>query len=137
MLIRIFALVLLVLGLSACAEPPYTNISNKELQTLIAQGVPAFDVRRPEEWRQTGVIAGSQRLTFVDSRGKLLPDFLPQLTQAVGKDQPVILICRTGSRTSALARIMTEQMGYTKVYNLRKGITHWIRESMPVSREQG
>ncbi|WP_197722136.1 rhodanese-like domain-containing protein [Sulfuriflexus mobilis] len=120
--------------LSACAEPPYSNLGNDQLKTMLEQGVPIYDIRRLEEWRQTGVIEGSQLLTFVDAGGRAMPDFLPRFTRVVGKDDPVILICRTGSRTRTLARHMVEQMGYTNVFNVRNGITQWIRDERPVTR---
>ena len=117
---------LLALTLVACAKPPYTNVDNAELKTLIAQGVPVYDVRRPDEWRATGVVAGSHTLTYVDKSGRLNPEFLPRFTAEVGKNDPVILICRTGNRTDKLARELMEQYGYTRVYNVRDGITGWI-----------
>lgn len=120
------------LALAGCAEPPYTNIDNERLRALIADGVPVYDVRRAEEWRQTGVIAGSRLLTFVDEHGRPNPEFLPRFTREVGRNESVILICRTGSRTDVLARHLAEQFGYTNVYNVRHGITGWIRDRQPV-----
>lgn len=134
MISRIFVLALLVAALSACAEPPYINLNNEQLKTMLQQGTPVYDIRRPEEWQQTGVVADSQLLTFVDGSGRMLPDFMHRFTSAVGKDDPVILICRTGSRTSTLARHLVEHMGYTQVYNVRDGITRWIRDGKPVTR---
>ena len=134
MISRIFVLALLVSALSACAEPPYINLNNEQLKTLLQQGTPIYDIRRPEEWQQTGVVADSQLLTFVDDGGRMLPDFMHRFTSAVGKDDPVILICRTGSRTSTLARHLVEHMGYTQVYNVRDGITRWIGDGQPVTR---
>lgn len=129
------ALITLLLALLAgCGEPPYSNIDNAELQTLIAQGVPVYDIRRPDEWRQTGVIQGSQRLTFVDGRGQLLADFLPTLTQAIGKEQPLILVCQTGNRSGSLATYLANELGYSRVYNLRNGISGWLGERNPVAR---
>ena len=134
MISRIFVLALLVAALSACAEPPYSNLNNEQLKTMLQQGTPIYDIRRPEEWQQTGVVADSQLLTFVDGGGRMLPAFMHRFTSAVGKDDPVILICRTGSRTSTLARHLVEHMGYTQVYNVRDGITRWIRDGQPVTR---
>ena len=134
MLPRLFGIVLLALGLGACAEPPYTNVDNAELQALQAQGVPVYDIRRPEEWRQTGVVAGSRKLTFVDAGGRPNPEFVPRFAAEVGKNDPVILICRTGNRTDKLARHLVADLGYTKVYNVRHGITRWIGEGHPVAR---
>lgn len=130
----ILSLFLVVVIVSGCARPPYTNIDNDQLKALRQQGVPVYDIRRPEEWRETGIVEGSRLLTFVDARGQLLPDFLPRLTTEVAKDQPVILICRTGSRTDTLARYLVEELGYTQVYNVRDGITRWRRDGHPVVR---
>jgi len=129
-----FGVFLLVALLSACAEPPYSNLDNAQLKTMLEQNVPIYDIRRPEEWRKTGVIEGSQLLTFVDASGRVMPDFLPRFTRVAGKDEPVILICRTGNRTSTLARYLVEQMGYTQAYNVRDGITRWISDGRPVRR---
>jgi rhodanese-related sulfurtransferase len=131
---RLLATAVLVLALSGCAEPPYNNLDNEQLQTLLEQGTPIYDIRRPEEWHQTGVVANSQLLTFVDGRGRVLPDFMQRFTSAVQKDDPVVLICQTGGRTSTLARYLVEKLGYTQVYNVRDGITRWIRDDLPVTR---
>ena len=134
MFIRLFSILALILSLSGCSEPPYKNLNNDELQSMLDQGVPIFDVRRPDEWHKTGVVDKSKLLTFVDQGGRLKQDFLPRFTRAVSKDQAVILICRTGNRTDALARYLIEKMGYTQVYNVRNGITRWIGEQRPVKR---
>jgi rhodanese-related sulfurtransferase len=80
------------------------------------------------------VIEGSELLTFTDASGRVRPDFLSRFTATAGKDDPVILICRTGSRTRTLARYLVEDMGYTQVFNVRHGITHWISDNRPVKR---
>ncbi|MFC1589677.1 rhodanese-like domain-containing protein [Pseudomonadota bacterium] len=128
MIFRFFGLSLLLITLSACTELPYNNIDNGTLKTMLEQGVQIYDVRRPDEWRQTGVIKESRLLTFVDGGGRVKPDFLTKFTSTVGKDDPVILICRTGNRTSSLARHLVEKMGYTQIYNVHDGITRWISE---------
>ncbi|MBT8130016.1 MAG: rhodanese-like domain-containing protein [Gammaproteobacteria bacterium] len=133
-LLRSFAVVVLLTGLSACSEPPYNNVDNAQLQTMLEQNIPVYDVRRPQEWLQTGVVEGSQLLTFVDGNGRTMPDFLDRFTTEVGQHDPVILICRTGSRTSTLARYLVEQMGYTQVFNVRNGIKRWISDDRPVKR---
>jgi rhodanese-related sulfurtransferase len=131
---RFCAVVLLLTGLSACSEPPYNNVGNAQLQTMLEQNIQIYDIRRPEEWLKTGVIEGSELLTFVDRNGRVMPDFLKRFTAATDKHDPVILICRTGSRTSTLARYLVEQMGFTQVFNVRDGITHWIRDDRPVKQ---
>lgn len=134
LLLRSLLLSVVCLGIAGCAEPPYTNVDNQGLQILLEQGVPLVDIRRPEEWRETGVVESSRLLTFVDANGRVRPGFLETLTNSVPPDQPVALICRTGNRTDVLARYLVEQLGYSRVYNVRDGITGWIREGRPVSR---
>lgn len=73
-------------------------------------------------------------MTFVDANGRVMPNFLETFTSTVNKDQPVVLICRTGNRTDVLARHLVEQMGYSQVYNVRRGIMGWLGEGRPVSR---
>jgi len=132
--LRLLAILGISLLLGSCAEPPYTNVDNAGLQQLIDKGVSVIDIRRPEEWRETGVVQGSQRLTFVDANGRVRPGFLQTLTERHSPTQPLVLICRTGNRTDALARHLVEKMGYTQVYNVRDGITEWIRKGLPVAR---
>ncbi|MDH5648751.1 MAG: rhodanese-like domain-containing protein [Gammaproteobacteria bacterium] len=134
MRIRLLGFLFLIFQLAGCTKLPYNNLDNEQLEAMLRQGIPIIDVRRPEEWQQTGVIAGSIRLTFVDHNGQLLPDFLPRLTEIAPKNDPVILICRTGNRTDVLARHLVEYMGYTKVYNVKDGITRWISAGKPVNR---
>lgn len=118
--------------LAGCGKPPYENVDNAGLQGLISQGVPVYDIRRPEEWRKTGVVAGSHKLTYMDERGRVNPSFLAEFGARVGKHDPVVLICRTGNRTDSLARALMEKHGYTRVYNVRDGITAWIGAGRPL-----
>lgn len=123
----------LVLGLGGCGELPYTNVDNGQLKGLLEQGVPLYDVRRPEEWRQTGIVPGSQPLTFIDGSGRPNPELLRRIEAEVAKDAPIAVICRTGNRTDALARELAG-LGYTRIYNVRDGIVRWIAEGNPVIR---
>ena len=130
----LFALIALAsVLLAGCSEPPYTNIDNAQLKTLLQQGTPLYDVRRADEWRQTGVVEGSRKLTYVDASGRENPEFLRNFVAEVDKNEPVILICRTGNRTNALGYELAKQ-GYTKIFNVRDGITRWIGENQPTVR---
>jgi len=135
MIFRLFVFALFVLTLGGCAEPPYTNVDSGQLKALLSQGTPLYDIRRPDEWRETGVVEGSRKLTFVDASGRPNPEFLPRFTAEVDKNAPVVLICRSGNRTDALARHLVEKLGYTQVYNVRHGINRWLSEGNPVARQ--
>ncbi len=133
--LRLIGGVLLTLTVSGTFAAGVNQIGNDEVKALLASGVPIYDVRRPDEWQQTGVIAGSRRLTFIDASGQVPPNFLPRLTSAVDKDAPVILVCRTGNRSGVLSRYLVEKLGYTKVYNVSRGISGWIAAGQPVVRD--
>ncbi|MCB1876890.1 MAG: rhodanese-like domain-containing protein [Chromatiales bacterium] len=135
---RWFALFLGVVLLSACAEPPpYVNLDSAQVRAKMAQGTAVVDVRRADEWRETGVLPDSVLLTFVDGAGRLNPRFVDEFTRRFDKNDPVILICRTGNRTDALGRLLMEQLGYTQVYVAEHGISRWIRDGMPTVPARG
>ena len=112
----------------------YSNIDNAKLQELMNQGVTVIDIRLEEEWKQTGIIKGSKTLTFFDRTGRINPNFVPELSKLVKKDEQVALICRTGNRTTAASRAIAQQLGYKKVLNVTHGITSWISENRAVTR---
>lgn len=109
-----------------------SNIDNMELQQLISEGVPVIDVRRPEEWKQTGVVEGSHLLTFFDKNGRYdVNKWMADFSRIAGPDDPVVLICRTGNRTGTISRFLDQRLNYNKVSNVTKGITHWIKQGNP------
>jgi len=128
-----FLVVGLWIMLASLAQAEVIEIDNAQLQELLAQNVPVVDIRRAEEWRQTGIVEGSHMLTFFDAQGNYdARSWLAQLEPIAGKEDPVILICRTGRRTGLVSQFMDKQIGYQKVYNVTKGITHWIDTKNPV-----
>lgn len=119
--------------LGGSAEAAVIDIDNGELASLMAKGVPVIDIRTAPEWQQTGIVPGSHLLTFFDERGRAEPETWLQKARAIGKpNDPVIVICRTGNRTKALSQFLSEQAGYTKVYNVKNGITAWGKDGRPL-----
>ncbi len=110
----------------------YSNISNALLQQMIDDGVAVIDIRRQEEWRETGVIEGSKPITFFLGNGELNPNFVTEFTAAVDANQPVALICRTGGRTQVASSAIVKHLGYQQVFNVTNGIKSWISEKRPV-----
>lgn len=134
--LTIFALLALLTACGSEANLPYKNINNDELQTMLDQNVTLIDIRRPEEWKQTGVIANSKTMTFFFKNGQVNPDFIPWFQQTISdKNQPVILICRTGNRSKTASDFIAKSMAYTHVYNVRRGITGWISEKRVVTHQ--
>ena len=117
-------------------EPPkFRNVNNGELEGLLAEGTTIVDIRRPDEWKKTGVVAGSHLLTAFDGHGRLVKSFPQALEKLVGKEQPFVMICRTGNRTAMLAEALSERAGYKGVINVTDGITRWIKEGKAVKKD--
>ena len=105
------------------------QVDSAGLERLRADGVTVIDVRRPDEWRETGVIEGSHLLTFFDKKGRYdLDRWLPALAAIAESDQPVAIICRSGKRSGRVARMLDDRFGYRHVYTARDGILGWIEE---------
>jgi rhodanese-related sulfurtransferase len=118
--------------LLAVAGPKYTNLDNAELKSLLKKGVKIVDIRRSDEWQTTGIIKGSKQITAFDRNGNVNRSFLTEFEKYVGKNEDVILICHSGYRTSKLSYMLTEQAGFSKIYNVSKGIMKWIDDKNPV-----
>jgi len=120
-------------GLSISAQADTVNIDAATLERLRAEGVPVVDIRTAPEWQQTGIVPGSHLLTFFDSRGEAEPEAWLARLQAIAKPgQPVVLICRSGNRSTVVSRFLTENAGYAKVYNVEAGIRGWLKDAHPV-----
>ena len=110
-----------------------TEINNAHLSFLLEQKVTIVDIRRPEEWTTTGIVAGSLLLTFYDDQGNCdLQTWLAALQPLAPPDKPLILICRTGYRTGLIGELLLEQSSYQQLYNVTDGILGWIAEGYAV-----
>lgn len=126
---------LLALAGYACSvESAGPEIGAQEASRRVQSGeMILVDIRRPEEWRQTGVAKGAVRLDMRD------PAFADKLLQLTGgkPDAPVGIICRTGNRTTQMQRALSGA-GFTQIYNVREGMAGsqagpgWIRQGLPV-----
>ena len=91
-------------------------------------------IRRPDEWRRTGVGAGSHPLDM--RRG----DFAEALTALADGDRsaPIALICAGGVRSARLSRHLTEA-GFTQIIDVPEGMLGssagpgWLRRGLPVT----
>ena len=113
---------------AAQAAADVTDIKPKQLRTMQAEGATIIDIRRPDEWAQTGVIEGSHRLTFFDKQGRHdAAAWLAELAKIAGPDDDVVLVCQAGVRTTAVGRYLDQHTAYRKVHQLRRGMVGWLR----------
>jgi rhodanese-related sulfurtransferase len=110
-----------------------TEVDNASLQSLHAQGVTIIDVRRPDEWTQTGIVEGSHGITFFDAKGRYdINAWLTELSELVKPDEPFVLICARGVRSSKIAELLDKRQGYSAVHNVSNGILDWLKQGKPV-----
>tara|TARA_B100000902_G_scaffold367255_1_gene389714 strand:+ start:93 stop:506 length:414 start_codon:yes stop_codon:yes gene_type:complete len=109
------------------------EIGNIELKSLLQKKIPLIDIRRTDEWKSTGIVENSILMTFFDKNGKAnTNEWLKELNQIAKKNDPVILICRTGRRTGIISKFLSEKVGYRLIYDVTDGITDWIKKGNTV-----
>ena len=119
------------LPVQAIAE--VTEVDNQLLQSLHAQGVTIIDVRRPDEWKKTGIIENSHAITFFDANGDYdAKAWLAELNEHVNPEEAFVLICAAGFRSSKIAGLLDKRLGYSGVHNVTQGISAWIKQGRPV-----
>jgi len=129
---------LILLSISACStESGPTLTAPEAFEKHQAGQLTLIDIRRPDEWRQTGVADGALRINMVHPQG--VTGFVGQVAAEVGGDRnaPIGLVCRTGNRTTHMQKALQEA-GFTQIYNIKEGMVGsgagpgWIARGLPV-----
>ncbi|MGQ0564702.1 MAG: rhodanese-like domain-containing protein [Gemmobacter sp.] len=102
-------------------------------RAALARTITLVDIRRPDEWAQTGIGEGAHPL---DMRRQ---DFDEALARLVGNDRaaPVALICARGVRSARLASRLT-RAGHARIIDIPEGMLGsgngpgWIARGLPV-----
>jgi rhodanese-related sulfurtransferase len=97
------------------AEYKTRFMDSKQAHTLV-------DVRTADEYKG-GHIPGSINISVQDLSAKL---------NKIPKDKPVVVYCRSGSRSASAAQMLLSA-GYSEVYDLG-GLMDWTRQGLPVKR---
>ena len=127
-----------VLSVAACSPDSGPTLDAPQARALAQTGkLTLIDIRRPEEWRETGVAAGALRINMAHPKGAA--GFIAQVEAEVGGDRnaPIGLICRTGNRSTRMQQALIDA-GFTQVYNIREGMAGssggpgWIARGLPV-----
>ena len=135
---RLFAAFVIFALSAAPALAANEDIPAPEALERARQGQAVLiDIRTPEEWRQTGVAPGAERVNLYVQGGPAA--FQQGVLDAVSgdKSKPVALICRTGNRTTRAAEFLRAQ-GFTNVLNVKEGMAGsgagpgWLKRGLPV-----
>ena len=102
----------------------FAQLTNERLsQKIINEKIPIVDIRTPGEWKE-GILAGVVTITFFDEQGNYnVNSFLKELNERVDTTKPFAIICHTGSRTSAIAPWLSQELKYN-VINLVGGMDY-------------
>ena len=98
-----------------------------------AGAVTLIDIRRPEEWKETGIGDGA---VPIDLRR---PDFVEALLTTIQGDpsRPVALICAKGVRSRHLAKALRD-IGFARILDVPEGMLGsasgpcWLAQGLPV-----
>jgi rhodanese-related sulfurtransferase len=107
------------------AEGEPKVVTREEARRLIDGGAQLIDVRTDHEW-EAGHIEGATHIA--------LPD-LPGHVAEIAKDEPVVVYCRGGNRSS-MATAALAAAGYDAA-KLDEGIVGWSEAGLPLAPEGG
>ena len=109
------------------------ELSPQDFVDAQENGGVVIDIRREEEWQETGIIKGSHTITAFTKNGKIHPDFSKKFFDLIDDvDVPILLYCRTGNRTGILGKALIDQVGQTNVSHLSDGIVGWKKQGFPI-----
>lgn len=130
--ILLSAMTFMILSSSAFAFTQGNTGGHQPLTMELYQtGIKIIDIRTEPEWRQTGIVKGSYTITFFDEKGGYDADrFLRSLRQIVHPSEDFAIICRSGNRTTAVAKFLRD-VGYKKVINLKGGVRKAHKNGVP------
>ena len=138
--LSVAAAALMLLSINACSRESGPTLAAPEAYAQAQSGtLTLIDIRRPDEWRQTGVARDALRINMAHPQGTA--GFVAQVAAEVGNDRnvPIGLICRTGNRTTQMQHALREA-GFTQVYNIQEGMAGsaagpgWIKRGLPLQR---
>ena len=101
---RLFLSLLAALGFAPMARAETTLSPEQALAGMEDGSLILNDVRRPEEWAETGVAKGAWPLDMTHK------EFGPRLMAVLQRnpDRKVAIICRTGNRTGYLMKVLAQ-----------------------------
>ena len=126
----------LLAGISAIAQTPPASLSVREAHAATKAGqVILVDIRRPDEWADTGVPEGAIRLDMTSGAFEAKLATL----RAENPGKPIALICRTGSRTRQVQEALGRRT-WTGIIDVRGGMLGdgrnkgWLDEGLPLAK---
>ncbi len=95
--------------------------ANGAVELMNDEDLIILDVREKKE-RKAGYIDGDTHIPLANVKNKL---------DTLDKDKTVLVYCRSGSRSSHIAGLLTRNE-FENVYNLKGGIQAWKKAKLPI-----
>lgn len=83
-----------------------------------SQNQTIVDIRTPQEYRQ-GHLKNAVNINLYDRA-------FSEEVNKLDKSKPIFIYCRSGNRTSSASKKMVN-LGFEQVYDLKGGISNWVR----------
>ncbi len=120
----------LVQTFSVAGEGILKTISPKEASDLIAKhknnaDFIILDVRTPREFKSGHI----ERAILLDYYSKMYTEELKRLD----KTKTYLIYCRSGNRSGKTLNLIKD-LGFSRVYNMDKGIKGWRSKDFPVTK---
>lgn len=113
------------------------DLSPQKAWALFSSGIAdLIDVRTKRELKNVGYVPNAKHIEWLRDADMLPnPRFIYELNSKVGKDDVVLLLCRSGKRSVAAAQAAT-QAGFKHVFNVLEGFEGgWLRHNLPWARD--
>ncbi len=133
MKLNLFIIIVIALSIQGCKNDSSKEEGIGEIELISPQQVydavygddtiQLLDVRTKEEFTDSHV-KGAQNICVTDT------DFKEKVKR-LDKDKPVYVYCKKGGH-SAMAAAQLKEMGFTKVYDMKGGITSWKENNLQV-----
>lgn len=105
----------------------YKEVPPAEAVHLInKENALVLDIREAND-RKQGNIIGAKHIAL-----STLPDKVNTLSE--NKDRPLLVFCKMGNLSAQACKVLLKN-NYTRVFGLKGGITSWISEQMPITKE--
>lgn len=98
--------------------------------------VPLVDVRTAAEYKFVGRVPGSTHVEWRGADAQPATTFVQALREKANAEQPLLLLCRSGVRSDAAARVAAAA-GFKRVYNVLEGFEGQIDAAQQRGRIDG
>ena len=123
-------IIFVFVSLSAFAQDKGNRIKNLDASEFYIkmESNPAsvvLDVRLISEYKKERIPGA----LIAEKKSKLIP-----LTDTINRETPILVYCDDGKRSQTVCKILVEEQGFQKVYNLKKGLLEWKKQGLPMDK---